>query len=52
MGDGKLNRAIEQGKARTTEIKTRVPELKERMPELKERVPEFGNELRAKGWLA
>ena len=49
MGDGKLNRAIEQGKARTTEIKTRVPELKERMPELKERVPEFGNELRAKG---
>jgi len=48
MGDGKLNRAIEQGKARTTEIKTRVPELKERMPELKERVPELGSELRAK----
>jgi 1-acyl-sn-glycerol-3-phosphate acyltransferase len=49
MGDGRLNRAIEQGKARTTEIKTRVPELKERMPELKERVPELGNELRTKG---
>ena len=49
MGDGKLNRAIEQGKARTTEIKTRVPELKERMPEFKERVPELGSELRAKG---
>jgi 1-acyl-sn-glycerol-3-phosphate acyltransferase len=49
MGDGKLNRAIEQGKARTTEIKTRVPELKERMPEFKERVPEFGSELRARG---
>lgn len=42
MGDGRLNRAIEQGKARTTEIKTRVPELKERVPEL-------GNELRTKG---
>src|SRR5829696_10288218 len=49
MGDGKLNRAIEQGKARTTEIKTRVPELKDRMPELKERVPELGSELRARG---
>ena len=49
MGDGRLNRAIEQGKARTTEIKGRVPELKERMPELKERVPELGNELRSKG---
>ena len=49
MGDGKLNRAIEQGKARTTEIKTRVPELRERMPEFKERVPELGSELRARG---
>ena len=49
MGDGRLNRAIEQGKARTTEIKTRVPELKDRMPELRERVPELGNELRTKG---
>ena len=49
MGEGKLNRAFEQGKARTTEIKTRVPELRERMPELKERVPELGSELRARG---
>ena len=49
MGDGKLNRAIEQGKARTTDIRTRVPELRERMPELKERVPELGSELRARG---
>ena len=51
MGDGRLNRAIEQGKARTSEIKARVPELKERVPELKERVPELGTsaELRTKG---
>src|ERR671914_141949 len=49
MGDGRFNRAIEQGRARTTEIKGRVPELRERMPELKERVPELGNELRTRG---
>jgi 1-acyl-sn-glycerol-3-phosphate acyltransferase len=49
MGDGRLNRAIEQGRARTSEIKERVPELKERMPELKERMPELGNELRTRG---
>jgi len=49
MGDGRLNRAIEQGRARTTGLKTRVPELRERMPELKERVPELGNELRTRG---
>ena len=49
MGDGRVNRAIEQGKARTSEIKTRVPELRERMPELRERMPEFGNELRSRG---
>jgi 1-acyl-sn-glycerol-3-phosphate acyltransferase len=49
MGDGRLNRAIEHGRARTTEIKERVPELRERMPELKERVPELGNELRTRG---
>jgi 1-acyl-sn-glycerol-3-phosphate acyltransferase len=42
MGDGRINRAIEQGKARTGEIKTRVPELRERVPEL-------GSELRSKG---
>jgi 1-acyl-sn-glycerol-3-phosphate acyltransferase len=41
MGDGRVNRAIQQGKARTTEIKTKVPELKERVPELRERVPEL-----------
>ena len=60
MGDGKFDRAIKQGKARTTEIKTRVPELRERVPELRERVPELtargadelrtrGTELRTKG---
>ena len=59
MGDGRLNRAIEQGKARTSEIKARVPELKERMPEFKERMPDLkervpelkerGAELRARG---
>jgi 1-acyl-sn-glycerol-3-phosphate acyltransferase len=41
MGDGRVNRAIQQGKARTTDIKTRVPELKERVPELRDRVPEL-----------
>jgi 1-acyl-sn-glycerol-3-phosphate acyltransferase len=53
MGDGRLNRAIEQGRARTTEMKTRMPEFRERMPEFKERVPEElrnrGAELRTKG---
>jgi 1-acyl-sn-glycerol-3-phosphate acyltransferase len=56
MGDGRINRVIEQGKARTNEMKTRVPELKERipdlgdrLPDLSERVPELGNELRARG---
>jgi 1-acyl-sn-glycerol-3-phosphate acyltransferase len=42
MGDGRINRAIEQGKVRTGEIKTRVPELRERVPEL-------GSELRSRG---
>ena len=46
MGDGRVNRAIEQGKARTSEIKERVPELKERVPELKARGAE---ELRDRG---
>jgi 1-acyl-sn-glycerol-3-phosphate acyltransferase len=53
MGDGRLNRAVEQGKARTSDIKARVPELKERMPELKARSAEElrhrGAELRVKG---
>lgn len=48
MGDGRINRAIEQGRARTTEFKERVPELKERVPELRERVPELGGELRTR----
>ena len=46
MGDGRINRAIEQGRARTSEFKERVPEFKERVPELRERVPELGSELR------
>jgi 1-acyl-sn-glycerol-3-phosphate acyltransferase len=41
MGDGRLNRAVEQGKARTTEIKGRVPELRARVPDFKERAPEL-----------
>jgi 1-acyl-sn-glycerol-3-phosphate acyltransferase len=48
MGDGRVNRAIEQGRARTNEIKTRVPELRERMPELNE-LRNKGTELRARG---
>jgi 1-acyl-sn-glycerol-3-phosphate acyltransferase len=59
MGDGRLNRAVEQGKARTSEFKARVPEFKDRMPELKDRMPDLkdrvpelkerGAELRARG---
>ena len=60
MGDGRFNRAFEQGKARTTDIKGRVPDLKERVPELKERGAELtarraeelkqrGAELRTRG---
>ena len=41
MGDGRVSRALQQGKARTSDIKTRVPELRERVPELRERVPEL-----------
>jgi 1-acyl-sn-glycerol-3-phosphate acyltransferase len=41
MGDGRIDRAIRQGRARTTDIKSRVPELRERVPELRERVPEL-----------
>jgi hypothetical protein len=36
MGDGRVNRAIREGKARTGEISARMPELKERVPDLKE----------------
>jgi 1-acyl-sn-glycerol-3-phosphate acyltransferase len=49
MGDGRVNRAIEQGKARTSEITTRVPELRERMPELGNELRSKGTELRARG---
>jgi 1-acyl-sn-glycerol-3-phosphate acyltransferase len=51
MGDGRFNRAVEQGRARTNDIKSRVPDLKDRMPDLKERVPELRErvpELRAR----
>jgi 1-acyl-sn-glycerol-3-phosphate acyltransferase len=41
MGDGRVNRAIQKGRARTTDIKTRVPELRERVPDLRERVPDL-----------
>jgi 1-acyl-sn-glycerol-3-phosphate acyltransferase len=41
MADGRVSRALQQGKARTSDIKTRVPELRERVPELRERVPEL-----------
>jgi 1-acyl-sn-glycerol-3-phosphate acyltransferase len=50
MGDSRIDRVIEQGKARTNDMRTRVPELKERIPDLGERLPELrakGTELRA-----
>ena len=49
MRDGRVNRAIEKSRARTTDIKTRVPELRERVPELRERVPELTDGLRSRG---
>ena len=49
MRDGKVDRAIQKGKARTSEMKTRVPELRERVPELRERMPELTDELRSRG---
>lgn len=45
MRDGRVNRAIEKGKARTTDIKTRVPELRERVPELTDGLRSRGGEL-------
>jgi 1-acyl-sn-glycerol-3-phosphate acyltransferase len=47
--DGRVNRAIQEGKARTTDIKARVPELREHLPELRERVPELTDELKSRG---
>ncbi len=60
MAEGRINRTIEQSRARTSEFKALVPDLKERIPELKERipdlkeriperVPELGNQLKTKG---
>jgi 1-acyl-sn-glycerol-3-phosphate acyltransferase len=53
MGDGRVNRAIREGKVRGGEIKARVPELKERVPEITSRVPEMtargADELRTRG---
>jgi 1-acyl-sn-glycerol-3-phosphate acyltransferase len=49
MRDGRVNRAIQKGRARTTDIKTRVPELRERVPELRERVPELTDGLKSRG---
>ena len=44
MRDGRVNRAIEKSKARTTDIKTRVPDLRERVPELRERGGELARQ--------
>ena len=49
MKEGRVNRAIQQGKARTSDIRTLVPELRERVPELRERVPELTDELKNRG---
>jgi 1-acyl-sn-glycerol-3-phosphate acyltransferase len=49
MTEGRVDRAIKQGKARTSDIRTRVPELRERVPELRERVPELTDQLRTRG---
>lgn len=49
MRDGRFNRAIQQGRTRTADIKSRVPELRERVPELRERVPELTDQLKHRG---
>jgi 1-acyl-sn-glycerol-3-phosphate acyltransferase len=49
MRDGRIGRAIEQGRARSSEIKTRVPELRERVPELSDELRSRGGELRSRG---
>lgn len=48
MGEGRVKRAFEQGKARTTDIKTRVPEFRERVPELTDELKTRGTELRTR----
>src|SRR5918997_2972872 len=45
MSEGRIRRAVEQGKARGTDIKTRVPELRERVPELTGELRTRGSEL-------
>jgi 1-acyl-sn-glycerol-3-phosphate acyltransferase len=45
MADGRVKRAVQQGKARSTEIKTRMPELRERVPELTGELRTRGSEL-------
>jgi len=52
MGDGRFNRAVEQGRARTNEIKGRGADFKERVPDFKERGADFKErvpELRERG---
>ena len=48
MGNGRAKRAFQQGKARTTDIKSRVPELRERVPELTDELKHRGTELRTR----
>ena len=48
MGEGRAKRAFEQGKARTTDIKSRVPELRDRVPELTDELKLRGTELRTR----
>src|SRR3954465_2839825 len=51
MAEGRLNRAVEQGRARTSEIKGRVPDLRGRVPDFRDRAPELkerGAELTAR----
>ena len=45
MSEGRIRRAVEQGKARGTDIKTRMPELRERVPELTGELRTRGSEL-------
>jgi 1-acyl-sn-glycerol-3-phosphate acyltransferase len=48
MREGRVKRAYEHGKARTTDMKTRVPEFRERVPELTDELKTRGTELRTK----
>jgi 1-acyl-sn-glycerol-3-phosphate acyltransferase len=44
MGEGPVNRALREGRARTSEFTARVPELRERVPELRERGAELARQ--------